>query len=438
MAGQRRGVRTGLLAALLLVIGVALGLSQGHAQTPLVLSRYPYIQSPTTSSVVIAWDTNRAATSRVDYGLTPDFGLWVASDVPATRHALTLTGLSAGTRYWYRVEGDGATLMGGESFRSAKGPDAANVSFAVLGDSGSGSPDQVAVAQQMLKHAPDFVLHTGDVVYDRGEAENYGPRFFDIYRDILKSTAFFPSLGNHDYGTDNGQPYLDAFYLPANNPDGTERYYSFDYGDARFIALDVETDYAPGSPQYTWLEQQLRDRQALWTFVFFHKPPYTSSSHKNDADLPPIRQHLSPLFERYGVDVVFNGHDHDYERTVPIRDFYPDGKGVAYVVSGGGGARLYEAGQSSFTAYSESAFHAVFVAIDGPVLSLQAIRADGTLMDSYVLDRSTEAPVVTPVPTPVLIPGSSALGLWVLAFLILAAFVAASYYLFGRRRARAG
>ena len=228
-------------------------------------------------------------------------------------------------------------------------------------------------------------VRTGDLTYDAGEPQNFDPRFFTPYKDVIKSKPSFPTMGNHDTYTAAGQPWLDAFYLPSNNPAGTERYYSFDYGNAHFVSLNVPEDMAVSPEQQTWLVNDLRSTTLTWKFVFFHVPPYSSSAHGNAM---AVRNSVSNLLEGHGVDIVFNGHDHDYERTTTRKDYYPDGKGVVYVVTGGGGAPLYPAGVSPFTAYSASVFHVTQVQVNGNALTLRAVRADGTAIDTLTIARS--------------------------------------------------
>ncbi len=241
---------------------------------------------------------------------------------------------------------------------------------------------------QMRALNPDFVLHLGDVIYSKGEASKYDPYFFEPYRDLIDRAPVFPSLGNHDYGTDSGQPYLDAFYLPANNPAGAERYYSFNWGEAHFVALDSMQPYTPDSAMTQWLATDLAASTAKWKFVFFHHAIYSSGPHGlHDPYVRPMRDALAPLFERYGVDIVFNGHDHDYERSTPRRDYPPDSHAVVYVVSGGGGAGLYPVGSSAFTAYSAMVHHTVQVQVDGCILSLRAIDTTGAVFDQIALGK---------------------------------------------------
>ena len=124
------------------------------------------------------------------------------------------------------------------------------------------------------------------------------------------------------------------------------------------------------------MERDLVATSRPWKFVFFHRPVYSSSKHGSDVE---IREDLEQIFDRYRVNAVFSGHDHDYERTAPI-------EGVTYVVTGGGGGKeLYPAGTSEWTAFSGSTYHATRVDVDGYHLSLEAIEPDDTVMDSLNL-----------------------------------------------------
>jgi 3',5'-cyclic AMP phosphodiesterase CpdA len=251
------------------------------------------------------------------------------------------------------------------------------------------------VADRLVTLAPDFVLHTGDVIYPAGQADGYDPFFFQIYRTLLWRAPMFPTLGNHDYGTVGGQPYLDAFYLPHNNPTNSERYYSFDWGSAHFVALDFND--GPSPAQLDWLQADLAATAQPWKFVFYHQAIYSSGPHGYEPYLIGKRAVLAPIFEAHHVDVVFNGHDHDYERTQSIN-------GVVYVVSGGGGASLYNVTPQSFSAYAEKTYHAVVVDVDGCTLNLQAVKPDGVVFDTLALNKvcaePTPVPTLTPGPTP--------------------------------------
>ena len=343
-------------------------------------ARDQYVQNVSARSAVIAWMSEEPGAGFVEHGETSELEHEQGDGRTGKRHSVTLSRLRPGSRYYYRVAGARKTA----SFRTAPEGPGSGFTFAVVGDSGTGSTAQRAVAGLLEHMGPDLILHTGDVVYPKGDDADYDPKFFAPYRRIIEGVPVFPSLGNHDVETKNGAPYLQNFRLPRNNPENTGRYYSFDWGNAHFVSLDSELYYDDegGDPerQKAWLERDLRETRQPWKFVFFHRPLYSSSEHGSDL---LVREDLEPILAHYGVDVVFNGHDHDYERTVQVR-------GVTYVVTGGGGKDLYEAGESEWTASSRSKHHAVCVRVDGDRLRLEAVEPNGVVLDrlDLHLDRT--------------------------------------------------
>jgi acid phosphatase type 7 len=348
----------------------------GEAHSP----REPYVQGITASSAVICWVSERPDAGVVEYGKTLELGRKETDARVGRRHAVALAGLDPASTYYYRVRGVGRTSPKG-CLRTAPLGDDSRFSFAVVGDSGSGGKGQLGVARLLERLEPDLILHTGDVVYPAGEERHYDWRFFAPYRRIIGSVPVFPVLGNHDVRKANGAAFLENFHPPLDSPRSTKRYYSFDWGDAHFVALDSELYYddkgSNPEEQKAFLEQDLAATRKRWRVAFLHRSPYGSSRHGGDQK---VKEELEPLFVRHGVDLVFGGHDHVYERTVPIR-------GVTYVVSGGGGRRLYRAGKSTWTAFSRSAHHAVLVRVDGGYLSLEAVEADGTVADRMELNQ---------------------------------------------------
>ena len=360
----------GRFAQVLRAAGTFLG-GDGEANTP---PREPYMQGVTAYSAVICWVSAGPDAGVVEYGKTPELGRKEAEARVGRRHAVALTGLDPGSTYHYRVEGAGGSSATG-CFCTAPAGDDSRFSFAVVGDSGSGGKGQLAVAALLERLRPDLVLHTGDVVYPAGQERHYDRRFFAPYRNLIKTVPLFPVLGNHDVRKGNGAAFLENFHPPLGSPGSTKRYYSFDWGNTHFVALDSELYHGDrGSDpeeQRDFLERDLATTRKHWRIVFLHRSPYGSSRHGGDEK---VREDLEPLFAKHGVDLVFSGHDHVYERTVPIR-------GVTYVVSGGGGRRLYPAGRSARTVSSVSAHHAVLVRVDGGHLSLEAVEAGGTYVD---------------------------------------------------------
>jgi predicted phosphodiesterase len=358
------------------------------------LARGPYVQSVTATSAIVIWRTDVASDSRIEYGMG-NYANSIDDPTPTTEHVITLTDLVTGTVVTYRVFSADLELATG-SFHTAAAPDQA-YRFGVIGDSGIGSTAQQQVADRLVALAPDLVLHTGDVIYPSGQTSGFDPFFFQSYQTLLRHVPMFPTLGNHDYGTASGQPYLDAFYLPHNNPANSEKYYSFDWGNAHFTALDFND--GPSQAQLDWLQADLAATDKPWKFVFYHQAIYSSGPHGYEPYVIGKREVLAPIFEANHVDIVFNGHDHDYERTQSIN-------GVVYVVSGGGGASLYNVIPQSFSAHAETTYHAVLVDVDGCTLNLQGVKPDGTVFDTLTLNKvctePTPVPTHTPSPTPTL------------------------------------
>jgi acid phosphatase type 7 len=361
------------------VLRAARTLLRGAGETQLP-PREPYVQGITASSAVICWVSERPDESLVEYGKALQPQRKETDALAGRRHAVALRGLDPGSTYHYHVRGFGGASKRG-SFRTAPVDEGSSFSFAVVGDSGSEGKGQLAVAGLLEDLEPDLILHTGDVVYPTGEERHYDRRFFAPYRRLIKTVPVFPVLGNHDVRKGHAAAFLENFHPPLDSPHSTKRYYSFDWGNTHFIALDSELYYedkgSDPEEQKAFLEQDLAATRKRWRVVFLHRSPYGSSRHGGDR---AVREDLEPLFVQRGVDLVFGGHDHVYERTVPIR-------GVTYVVSGGGGRRLYRAGKGKLTAFSKSAHHAVFVRVDGGHLLLKAVKADGTLADRMELCR---------------------------------------------------
>ena len=209
--------------------------------------------------------------------------------------------------------------------------------FAVIGDYGNGSPSEAAVAEMVLSWEPDFIITTGDNNYNHGEASTIDHNIGQFYHSYIfpydgeygegaeETNRFFPSLGNHDWETDEAQPYLDYFTLPGN-----ERYYDFVEGPVHFFAIDSLSNEPDGidseSVQAEWLREELADSTAAWQIVYMHVPPYSSGRHGSH---PVMRWD----YQEWGADAVLSGHDHTYERI--MIDGFP------YFVNGVGGNGLY-------------------------------------------------------------------------------------------------
>ena len=283
----------------------------------------------------------------------------------------TLTGLKPNTHYEYGV---GWQDAGTGSFKTAPAnSDPAPYQFVVYGDTRTRHDVHRDVMEAISKREmPDFVLHTGDLVAD-GNDSSLWPVFFDIERDLLRHTVFFPSLGNHER---NANYFRDIFQ--KNAP-----YYSFNWGNGHFIVMNSDVDNAASNgreqdafwtEQTHWIEDDLETHQdADFRFVIAHHPPFTAVARRQGDN--PHMTALVPMFEKYHVSAAFFGHDHNYQHYLK--------NGVHYLVTGGGGAPLYDVDKPAkgITVKVVKTENFVTVKVDGKSAHLEAIAADGTKLD---------------------------------------------------------
>jgi predicted phosphodiesterase len=258
-----------------------------------------------------------------------------------------------------------------------------SVRFAVIGDSGTGEKAQFEVARQMENYRKavgyDFVIMLGDNIYGGHSPRDFARKFEEPYKPLLDAgVKFYASLGNHDTPDER-------LYKPFNM--GGERYYTFKKKDVMFFVLD-STYMDPA--QLDWLEKQLRNAGAAWKICYFHHPLYSDGKfHGPDLDL---RARLAPLFLKYGVNVVFSGHEHVYERVRPKDGIY------YFVVGSSGQLRFRNLRASPDTqAGFDTDQEFVLVEISNDKLYFQAVSRMGKVVDSDVLPRQP-APGKFPVP----------------------------------------
>ena len=251
-------------------------------------------------------------------------------------------------------------------------PSDGNTRIWLIGDSGTGGDDEreghEGEAAEVLAGMQAFIARDGEPVdvfmmlgdnaYAVGSDFNYQQAVFEVYAELLKQVSVWPTIGNHEMGlgatipiagfsqsADPGSyvavegaaptrmPYLDIFTLPGNGeaggvPSGTEQYYSFDYGNVHFVSLDSQLtarDTDQMAAMKDWLIDDLSSNDSDWTVVIFHHPPYSKGANHDSDDTEKIggfdmpqqwmRETFVPVFDNYGVDLVYNGHSHSYERS---------------------------------------------------------------------------------------------------------------------------
>ncbi|MFC1780300.1 metallophosphoesterase family protein [Patescibacteria group bacterium] len=240
----------------------------------------------------------------------------------------------------------------------------------VYGDTRTGHDIHQLIVDNISKLEPIAIFHTGDLVND-GTIESEWDTFNEITSELLETTDFYPSLGNHEKNSDL---YFENFDLPNN-----ERWYSVDYNDIHFIILDSNISLSSESEQYTWLEADLLDtNRDDFVVSIFHHPPFSTGPHKEDE--MNLRESIVPLFEEYDVEIVFNGHDHNYERSFS-NDIY-------YIVAGGGGAPLRD--QERISDYSQKflkSYNYCVLEMSENELNVSVYNEVNTLIDEFVVEK---------------------------------------------------
>lgn len=360
-------------------------------------TRGPFVQNVSSSSAQVIWRTAVPADTRLEFGPDEQLGgvLWDTNVV--LTHVVTLTHLPPGAPCYYRARSDdGAQAIASPvaAFRtlSASGP----VRFAVFGDSGADSPGQYRIAEVIRSAAPDLVLHLGDVAYPSFNVRRADLKCLSVYRAHMATTPYYFVFGNHDL-FEGDKPFLETFYLPTNSVTGTEHFYSFDHGDVHFCGLFVPWRsqdalfpayyLGDGTAQYQWLTNDLATTVKPWKILFFHVTVNTSGPHRFDSDggvydRLELQRLLLPLARQYGVQLILSGHDHAFERFVPMN-------GVHLVVTGGGGFEPYPlVERDPANAQFWSVLHATLVSVSHDTLRLEALDTNGAVFDAMTIQRS--------------------------------------------------
>jgi hypothetical protein len=312
------------------------------ADPPVFIVRGPYLQRLSPSQVTIRWRTDVPTASHVVCGRSPTAltQLFVATE-ETIEHEIIVSGLKAQTEYFYAI-GDGRNnIEGGDTdhrFRTSPPPGTVMpVRIWAIGDCGTGGDGsgraqavRDAYLRSSLTRQTDVWLMLGDNAYFVATDAEYQAAVFDTFRNLLRNTVLWSTIGNHESYTDAGAPYFNIFSLPTaaeagGIASGTENYYSFDYANIHFVCLDsMLSNRLPGSAMLTWLTADLASTTQDWIIAFWHHPPYSKGSHDSDweIELLEMRENVLPILEDGGVDLVLSGHSHCYERSYLLDGHY--------------------------------------------------------------------------------------------------------------------
>lgn len=392
----------------------------------------PYVQpanGPLDDNLRVVWWTDEPGPAKLQYRSqgAKSFGTKLADDSMLEglhRHVAEVSDIdNVGS-----MEVMAEVTVGGKRYSSAVVPlnfpgsdEGKPFRFAALGDTGAGTESERAVVRQVAAKKPELLVITGDVVYDSGEFDEYRKRFFPYFGDLMRTVPILPVMGNHDTGNpaNMGQPFCDVWTPPdnmatlaarkppytvlkrrANNGEGPVsdsqqalRNYSTDARDCHFVGLDTSADHDTIRDFIVpWLKKDLataKKNGAKWIIAFWHHPPYTHGGYRdNSLQWGDVRELLVPVLREAGVQLVLNGHDHNYQHMKK--------DGIDYIVTGAGGAKLYPVVKDytandqppllasndqvhSFTLFEESA--------DGSKMVVRQIDETGHQLDVFSLSH---------------------------------------------------
>ena|GEM_PF-2869395 len=414
------------------------GIFQTTAST-LTLTRGPYLQLSTTTSIYVRWRTDIASDSKVVYGTT--LGTYpgtASSSTSVTEHTVQLTGLATNTKYYYKIGSSTIYLQGDSSNYFYTNPavgSTGTVRIWAIGDYGAGTSQQTTVRDAYKNfrgsNYTNVWLSAGDNAYDDGTDAEYTSNVFNYYTEAFKKWVFWPTTGNHDLHSASASaqtgPFFDIFTLPKSAQAGgvasnTESYYSFNYANIHFISLESNDGSfrSTTGAMATWLTNDLNANTQRWTIVYFHHPPYTKGSHDSDVDPESMemRTNIIPILEAHKVDLVIGGHSHAYERSYMIKGhtglestftsamkvnstsgIYPNSylksspnfDGTVYVVCGSSGqVGLTSSGWPHNAMYTSTNTKYGSLAIDvtGDRLDAKFILNDGSTWDQFTIQKS--------------------------------------------------
>ncbi len=442
------------------------------------VTRGPYLQSLGPNSIIVCWRTDSLTDSRVYYGEIPDsLAVFADGDSISTEHRVKISGLTPRTKYYYNIGSSSQVLDSDSMMYFTTGPDPAAptpVRIWAMGDFGHGN-DGARIVKESYKDfaasegAADFWLWLGDNVYDDGTDQEYQTKVFsgpNGYAELFPNLPFYSTSGNHDYNsicpwqdpitqlpvlcgedpnTHDG-PYFRMIEPPIHGemggvPSNLKLFYSFDYGDIHFICLNSElgswtpaydwvgvadSDTSFTSPMIEWLKADLAATTKKWKIAYWHQCPYSGQDNFTEASSFQFfciasRLHFNPVLEKYGVDLVLTGHDHNYQRSYLINGHYyykdsftpdmmidgssgNDSIGEAYVKytdgpdAGLGTVYVVQGGCSNVNSYSPIEHPAIYYGracdtclgsfildVDGDRLDGRYLAAHGEIMDRFTI-----------------------------------------------------
>ncbi|MBK1834634.1 LamG-like jellyroll fold domain-containing protein [Roseibacillus ishigakijimensis] len=353
----------------------------------------PYLQWVRQNEATIMWETAHPCKGILHWGLGSDCDQRFEEEEETTLHEITLTGLEAEMLYYYHTESpdeESANITEVSTFQTATKP-GSPIAFTVFCDAQANPQVVNQLAKAAWEFRPNFLIMGGDLVTTGRNKSHWVDHFFANMDPLISRVPFYPVLGNHEQNADHYYHYM---HLPE-----PEYFYTFTQGDVQFFMLDSNKSFAPDSEQYQWLDKELAASTAKWKMAVHHHPPHSSDDDYGNDWKRPISEatngdrnakQLITLYDKHGVDIVWNGHIHSYERTWLLRAGQPVEKdGTLYLITGGAGGGLERFGpyRPTFQRQIKTGHHFSYVTCFGGELDVKAYDLEGRLFDHFTLRK---------------------------------------------------
>lgn len=341
----------------------------------------PYLQGLDSESVFVMVETDSKKPVTVKFGEDKTLPMQANTlfYMPTTEntyvHKIYIQNLNPGSKYYYQaVHGDYQSVTA--EFRTMVAP-GESFRFGVFGDCRSNPKMNTKLAKALAGEKPLFSLFLGDLC-NTSSYDSWKEEFFvKAQLDLAATSPFFNAFGNHEDWEQNAKVFTQS--PGPSREDGeyvNKPFYSFDCGDAHFLVLNTEVGVGERSEQFKFAKKDLESTDKKWKFVAFHIPAYCAGGHGENKNM---KRMTTKIFEPAGVDVVFNGHSHFYQRNFV--------NGVYHVIAAGGGAPLYSPKSKSYVQKSAKKHHYGYVDVSPGKLSVRFIDDDGKVVDEFEIAK---------------------------------------------------
>ena len=341
-------------------------------KTDTVLVR-PFVEMFGETNAVIVWKIKGIENSYLLFKRKNDDPKIIPAFYSNNIFRAAISKLNPNTVYFYKLAGTDDDFS---KFRTLS-KKRTDFSFAVLGDNRSNPDNFRKVADTISKYDVDFFLHTGDLMSSGMKKKQWYKQWFTPGQSMFKKAPVLVAWGNHENPWDP-KSYMHTFY-PDRSQFKNKGYYSYQNGNVLFVHINTFEPAKPGSEQYRWLENTLKNCKLPFIVAALHVSAFTGAGHTKGADVKEVRQYIVPLLQKYNVNLVVSGHDHVYDRSKY--------NGTTYVIAGGAGAPLYDPNTylNPFSVKAEKTLHYLICDVNKEKINIKVYDLSGKIIDNFTI-----------------------------------------------------